>query len=170
MRLGSLAFSPSSSFGVLWDWLRLLRSHQELTHHVAGYGGRDRARHPALALREGTVRRDVAPSHTGTRWVLRSAASSWNHHHVPLRAASMTTGDPIEAAVCVTPSAERAEECTVVLASNGIAHRLETTGAGWMVMVAASDAEIASRVLVEYDRENRDEARSEPCPPPYGPT
>jgi hypothetical protein len=44
----------------------------------------------------------------------------------------MTTNEPIEAAVCVTSSAERVEECAVVLASHGIAHRLETTGAGWM--------------------------------------
>jgi len=82
----------------------------------------------------------------------------------------MTTNEPIEVAVCVTPSATRAEECAVVLASNGIAHRLETTGAGWMVIVAAGDAERASRVLVEYDRENRDEAPSAPAPPPYGTT
>jgi hypothetical protein len=77
----------------------------------------------------------------------------------------MTTDKPIEAAVCVTPSARRAEECAVVLASNGIAHRLETTSAGWMVMVAASDAGRASSALVEYDRENRDEAPSDPSPP-----
>ena len=70
----------------------------------------------------------------------------------------MTTDEPIEAAVCVTPNATRAEECAVVMASNGIAHRVETTGAGWIVIVAAGDAERASRVLVEYDRENRDEA------------
>ena len=82
----------------------------------------------------------------------------------------MTTGEPSEAAVCVTPSATRAEECAVVLASNGIAHRLETTGAGWMVIVAAGDAERASRVLVEYERENRDEAPRDLSPPPYGPT
>ena len=82
----------------------------------------------------------------------------------------MTTDEPSEAAVCVTPSAKRAEECAVVLASNGIAHRLETTGAGWMVMVAAGDAGRASSVLVEYDRENRDEAPSDPSPPPYGTT
>jgi hypothetical protein len=82
----------------------------------------------------------------------------------------MTTDEPIETAVCVTPSATRAEECAVVLASNGIAHRLETTGAGWMVMVAAGDVGRASSVLVEYDRENRDEAPSDPSPPPYGTT
>jgi rhomboid protease GluP len=82
----------------------------------------------------------------------------------------MTTDDPSEAAVCVTPSAKRAEECAVVLASHGIAHRLETTGAGWMVMVAASDAGRASSALVEYDRENQDEAPNDPSPPPYGTT
>lgn len=82
----------------------------------------------------------------------------------------MTTDEPIEAAVCVTPSAKRAEECAVVLASNGIAHRLEATGAGWMLMVAAGDAGRASSALVEYDRENRDEAPSDPAPPPYGTT
>jgi membrane associated rhomboid family serine protease len=82
----------------------------------------------------------------------------------------MTTDEPIEAALCVTPSAKRAEECAVVLASNGIAHRLETTGAGWMVMVAAGDVGRASRVLVEYDRENRDEVPRDPSPPPYGTT
>jgi membrane associated rhomboid family serine protease len=82
----------------------------------------------------------------------------------------MRADKPMEAAVCVTPSAMRAEECAVVLASNGIAHRLETTEAGWMVMVAAGDADSASRVLVEYDRENRDEAPSGPSPPPYGTT
>jgi hypothetical protein len=82
----------------------------------------------------------------------------------------MTTDEPSEAAVCVTPSAKRAEECAVVLASNGIAHRLETTGAGWMVIVAAGDAGRASSVLVEYDRENRDEAPRDPSPPPYGTT
>jgi hypothetical protein len=77
----------------------------------------------------------------------------------------MTTDESIEAAVCVTPSAKRAEECAVVLASNGIPHRLETTGRGWMVMVAAGDAERASSALVEYDRENRDEAPSDPPRP-----
>src|SRR5262245_65621499 len=82
----------------------------------------------------------------------------------------MTTEEPIEAAVCVTPSAERAEECAIVLASNGIAHRLATTDAGWMVMVATGDLERASRVLVEYDRENRDEAPSGPSASPYGTT
>src|SRR5262245_2487314 len=82
----------------------------------------------------------------------------------------MTTDEPIEAAVCVTPSAERAEECAIVLASNGIAHRLETTGTGWLVIVAAGDGERASQVLVEYDRENRAEGPSDPSPPPYGTT
>lgn len=82
----------------------------------------------------------------------------------------MTTDEPIEAAVCVTPSAKRAEECAVVLASNGIAHRLEPTGAGWMVMVAAGDAERASSALAEYDRENHDEPPSDPFPPHYGTT
>jgi rhomboid protease GluP len=82
----------------------------------------------------------------------------------------MRADKPIEAAVCVTPSVKRAEECAVVLASNGIAHRLETTGAGWMVMVAAGDAEQASNALVEYDRENRNEAPSDSSPPPYGTT
>ena len=78
--------------------------------------------------------------------------------------------EPSEAAVCVTPSAKRAEECAVVLASNGIALRLEPTAAGWMVMVAAGDAERASSALAEYDRENRDEPPSDPSPPPYGTT
>ena len=55
-----------------------------------------------------------------------------------------------------------------MLASHGIAHRLEPTGAGWMVMVAAGDAGRASSALVEYDRENRDEVPSHPSPPPYG--
>jgi rhomboid protease GluP len=82
----------------------------------------------------------------------------------------MTTDEPSEAAVCVTPSAKRAEECAVVLASHGIAHRLATTGAGWMVMVAAGDAGRASSALVDYDRENREEAPSDPSPPPYGTT
>jgi membrane associated rhomboid family serine protease len=82
----------------------------------------------------------------------------------------MTTDEPIEVAVCVTPSAKRAEECAVVLASNGIVHRLETTGAGWMLMVATRDAGRASNALVEYDRENRDEPPSDSAPPPYGTT
>jgi rhomboid protease GluP len=82
----------------------------------------------------------------------------------------MTTDDPSETAVCATPSAKRSEECAVVLASNGIAHRLETTGAGWMVMVAAGDAGRASSALAEYERENRDEPPSDPSPPPYGTT
>ena len=81
----------------------------------------------------------------------------------------MTTHEPSEAAVCVTLSPQRAEECAVVLASNGIAHRLETTGTGWMVMVAAGDAGRASSMLLEYDRENRDEAPSDPSPPPTAP-
>jgi hypothetical protein len=70
----------------------------------------------------------------------------------------MTTDEPSEAAVCVTPSAKRAEECAVVLASNGIAHRLETTGAGWMVMVAAAAVGIPGRVAVNPDRRRRDPA------------
>jgi membrane associated rhomboid family serine protease len=82
----------------------------------------------------------------------------------------MTTDEPPEAAVCVTPSAKRAEECAIVLASNGIPHRLEATAAGWMVMVAAGDAERASSTLVEYDRENRDEVPRDLAPPPYGTT
>src|SRR4029453_5576354 len=86
------------------------------------------------------------------------------------RGPAVTTDNPSGAAVCVTPSVKRAEECAVVLASNGIAHRLEPTDAGWMGMGAARDAERASSALVEYDQENRDEAPSDPSPPPYGTT
>jgi hypothetical protein len=39
----------------------------------------------------------------------------------------MTSHDPIEVAVCVTRSATQAEECGVVLAASGMAHRLETS-------------------------------------------
>ena len=82
----------------------------------------------------------------------------------------MTTEEPIEAAVCVTPSAKRAEECAVVLAASGIAHRQAGTDAGWMVMVAVGDAGRASSALAAYDQENRDEAPGDPSPPAYGTT
>ena len=81
----------------------------------------------------------------------------------------MTTDEPIEAAVCVTPSATRAEECAVVLASNGIAHRLETTRAGWMVMVAAGDAERASRVLSSMTGRTATRRQVTPPRPPTAP-
>jgi rhomboid protease GluP len=82
----------------------------------------------------------------------------------------MTTEGPIEIAVCVSPSAKRAEECAVVLAASGIAHRLEKTVAGWALMVAAGDAMQASRALAAYDEENRDEAQVDTSPPAYGET
>ena len=77
---------------------------------------------------------------------------------------------PIDTAVCVTPSAKRAEECAVVLAASGIAHRLERTDAGWALLVAAGDGGRASGALAAYDQENRDEALLDPSPPPYGET
>jgi len=80
----------------------------------------------------------------------------------------MTSHDPIEVAVCVTRSATQAEECAVVLAASGIAHRLETMGGGWRLMVAAGDADRAAHALAAYERENRDEPQLEPSRAAYG--
>jgi rhomboid protease GluP len=59
-----------------------------------------------------------------------------------------------ERAVCSTPSASRAEECALVLAAAGIAHRLEQADAGWAVVVATGDLDRASRALAAYDEES----------------
>jgi membrane associated rhomboid family serine protease len=82
----------------------------------------------------------------------------------------MTTDGPIETAVRVTPSAKGAEEYAVVLAASGIPHRLERTGAGWALMVAAGDALRASGALAAYDEENPDETQVDTSPPAYGET
>jgi membrane associated rhomboid family serine protease len=82
----------------------------------------------------------------------------------------MTAEGPIETAVCVTASAERADERAVVLAASGIAHRLERTAAGFTLMVAAGDAVRASDALAAYEAENRDDGAVDASPPAYGAT
>jgi len=82
----------------------------------------------------------------------------------------MPPSEPLETAVYVTPNAKRAEECAVVLAASGIPQRLENTGAGWTLMVAAGDMGRASSTLAAYDQENREDAQGRTSPPVYGTT
>jgi rhomboid protease GluP len=82
----------------------------------------------------------------------------------------MTLREPIETALRVTPTAKQAEEWVAVLAASGIAHRLEETGAGWALVVAARDAQRARDALVAYEEEARAEEAVEVSPPSYGPT
>lgn len=81
----------------------------------------------------------------------------------------MTIERPSECAVWASPDARRAEECAVVLAASGIAHRLEPTATGWAVVVAVGDLNRASRALAAYDEESRDAGVIDAWSPPvYG--
>jgi membrane associated rhomboid family serine protease len=75
-----------------------------------------------------------------------------------------------DTAVCVMPSAQRAEECAVVLEAIGIGYRLEESDGGWVVMVAAEDAARATRALAAYDEENRPRPPGQAPPAGYGRT
>lgn len=77
-------------------------------------------------------------------------------------------GGKLDTTACVTPSAQRAEEYTVVLEAIGIGHRVEETDAGWAVMVAAGDAARATRALAAYDEENRPRPAGEVPPAEHG--
>jgi hypothetical protein len=48
----------------------------------------------------------------------------------------MTNKEPIETSVCVIATATQVQEYAVVLAASGIGHRLESTDAGWALIVA----------------------------------
>ena len=76
----------------------------------------------------------------------------------------------LDTAVCVAPSAKRADEYGFVLEAIRIAHRVEETDAGWDVMVAAGEAARARRALAAYDEENRVTSVRDTAPDEYGRT
>lgn len=72
----------------------------------------------------------------------------------------------METAIRATGSATEAEEWALVLAAAGIPHRLESDGAGWTLLVPASEAPRAHGALDAYDGEARrepDAALAEPA-------
>jgi membrane associated rhomboid family serine protease len=72
----------------------------------------------------------------------------------------------VETAIRATGSATEADEWALVLAAAGIPHRVETDGAGWTLLVPASEAPRAHGALDAYDEEARrepDAALAEPA-------
>jgi hypothetical protein len=81
----------------------------------------------------------------------------------------MTVREPVETALRVTPHAKHAEEWAAVLAASGIAHQLERTDAGWVLVVGARDAPRARDALIAYEEEARAEEVVDVSPTSYGP-
>jgi membrane associated rhomboid family serine protease len=82
----------------------------------------------------------------------------------------MTNKEPIETSVCVIATATQVQEYAVVLAASGIGHRLESTDAGWALIVAPGDMRRASQTLATYDQENRDDTAVDASRRAYGET
>lgn len=74
----------------------------------------------------------------------------------------------MDTTLCEVPSAERAEECAVILEASGIANRLQETPGGWAVVVAARDVARARQALAAYEEENRPRPAPQAAMAEYG--
>jgi rhomboid protease GluP len=69
----------------------------------------------------------------------------------------------VETAIRVTRRAAQADEWSLVLASAGIAHRVETEEASWVLFVPDADAGPARAALAAYDEESRGTSDTAPA-------